>query len=135
VKPSVAYLKEYLSKHQIDTIITTGPPHSLHLIGKALKQANPHLQWIADFRDPWTTIGYHSALKLTASSQAKHKALEKEVLDLADQLIVTSFQTKDEFETKTKTPVDVITNGFEDTSIYVELSENFTVSHIGSLLK
>ena len=134
VKPSVAYLKEYLSKHQIDTIITTGPPHSLHLIGKALKQANPHLQWIADFRDPWTTIGYHSALKLTTSSQAKHKALEKEVLDLADQLIVTSFQTKDEFETKTKTPVEVITNGFEDTSMYVELSENFTVSHIGSLL-
>lgn len=134
VKPSVDYLKEYVSNNQIDTIITTGPPHSMHLIGKALKQANPNLQWIADFRDPWTTIGYHSALKLTVSSQVKHKALEKEVLDSADQLIVTSSQTKGEFETKTKTPVEVITNGFEDTPMYVELSENFTVSHVGSLL-
>jgi len=37
VKPSVKFLKHYLQDHQIDTIITTGPPHSLHLIGLQLK--------------------------------------------------------------------------------------------------
>ena len=38
VKPSVNYLKKYLLENNIDTIITTGPPHSLHLIGLQLKK-------------------------------------------------------------------------------------------------
>ncbi|MBZ9652947.1 glycosyltransferase family protein [Psychroflexus montanilacus] len=134
VKPSVTYLKDYILKHEIETIITTGPPHSLHLIGLGLKKDNPQLQWIADFRDPWTTIGYHSELKLTKTSKLKHLALEKEVLDSADQLITTSFKTKEEFQQKTKTPIEVITNGFGELSVDAELSENFTISHIGSLL-
>ena len=36
VRPSVKYLSEYLTEHPIDTIITTAPPHSLHLIGLRL---------------------------------------------------------------------------------------------------
>ncbi len=134
VKPSVSFLKDYLHHHQIQTIITTGPPHSVHLIGQRLKGYLPELQWIADFRDPWTTIGYHKALKLTKNSEKKHLALEADVLTAADQLITTSFQTKVEFQQKTTTPVEVITNGYEVTDVETELSENFTVSHIGSLL-
>lgn len=134
VKPSVSFLKDYIQNHDIKTIITTGPPHSLHLIGKGLKEAYPELYWIADFRDPWTTIGYHSALKLTGKSKQKHLALENEVLNSADQLITTSFQTKTEFEKKTKTPIEVITNGYGEIPVDPELSENFTVAHIGSLL-
>ncbi|MBZ9788100.1 glycosyl transferase family 1 [Psychroflexus sp. CAK57W] len=134
VKPSISFLKDYIQNHEIETIITTGPPHSLHLIGSGLKEIYPELQWIADFRDPWTTIGYHSALKLTEKSKQKHLSLENYVLNSADQLVVTSFQTKAEFEQKTKTPIEVITNGYEEISVDAELSENFTVSHIGSLL-
>src|SRR5690606_14662454 len=33
VKPSVLFLSDYIIKNSIETIITTGPPHSLHLIG------------------------------------------------------------------------------------------------------
>ena len=62
VKPSVVYLTNYLVKNNIDSIITTGPPHSIHLIGIHLKELLG-IQWIADFRDPWTTIGYHKQLK------------------------------------------------------------------------
>lgn len=134
VKPSISFLKEYLKNQDIDTIITTGPPHSLHLIGKGLKEIYPQLQWIADFRDPWTTIGYHSSLKLTEKSKQKHLELEHDVLNSADQIIVTSFQTQDEFVQKTDRPVEVITNGYEEISVDSELSENFTISHIGSLL-
>ncbi len=90
VKPSVEFLSEYIQKKQINTIITTGPPHSLHLIGLQLKE-RLGVKWVADFRDPWTTIGYHKQLRLTKSSKAKHKALEKQVLTTADQIIVTSF--------------------------------------------
>ena len=55
VKPSVAYLEKYILENDIDTIITSGPPHSLHLIGLELKQ-KLNVKWFADFRDPWTII-------------------------------------------------------------------------------
>ena len=64
INPSVRYLKKYIQDHQIETIITSGPPHSLHLIGLNLQKQLP-IKWIADFRDPWTTIGYHKELKLS----------------------------------------------------------------------
>ena len=83
VKPSVKYLKKYIQENNIDTIVTSGPPHSLHLIGLQLKQ-ELGVTWLADFRDPWTTIGYHKALKLSSYAETKHKALEKEVLTSAE---------------------------------------------------
>ncbi|WP_225035795.1 glycosyltransferase [Winogradskyella sp. SM1960] len=134
IKPSVEFLSNYIKEHHIETIITTGPPHSLHLIGLQLK-ARLGVKWLADFRDPWTTIGYHKDLKLTDSSKAKHVALEQNVLHTADQIIVTSNHTKNEFQTKTKQPISVITNGYDAHNIRVEgKDELFTLSHIGSLL-
>lgn len=135
VKPSVKYLSGYITENNIDTIITTGPPHSLHLIGMQLQEIMG-VKWIADFRDPWTTIGYHKKLKLTQKSATKHKALEKEVLQKANQVIVTSLTTKKEFKTITNQPIEVITNGYDDISFTekVALDKKFTLAHIGSLL-
>ena len=130
----MAFLSEYIQKEHIDIIITTGPPHSLHLIGLQLKQ-KLNVNWLADFRDPWTTIGYHKQLKLTKASQGKHLKLEKEVLQTADQIIVTSENTKHEFQHKTKKPITVITNGYDVFNVpRVEKDTKFTVAHIGSLL-
>jgi glycosyltransferase involved in cell wall biosynthesis len=134
INPSVTYLSSYIKKHKIKTIITTGPPHSLHLIGLDLKE-KLGIKWFADFRDPWTTIGYHKTLKLTTSSEAKHSELEIKVLNTADEIIVTSNHTKNEFQTKTKQPISVITNGYDSHSVSIEeKDELFTLSHIGSLL-
>lgn len=134
VKPSVNYLSDYISQNDIDTIITTGPPHSLHLIGMQLK-VQLNLRWIADFRDPWTTIGYHKKLKLTSSSSQKHKTLEKAVLTTADQIIVTSPTTKTEFKAITDQPIEVITNGYDYEQIATsQLDSKFSLAHIGSLL-
>ncbi|QQU05004.1 glycosyltransferase family 4 protein [Myroides odoratus] len=135
VKPSVAYLKDYLKQHpDIDTIITTGPPHSVHLIGLALKK-KLNVKWFADFRDPWTTIGYHKELKLSDQAKEKHIALEREVLNTADQLIVTSKTTRKEFETKTDKPIAIITNGYDVVHLgKIPLDEKFTLAHIGSFL-
>ncbi|WP_369998184.1 glycosyltransferase family 4 protein [Winogradskyella sp.] len=134
VNPSVSFLSNYIKEHQIETVITTGPPHSLHLIGLQLK-ARFGIKWITDFRDPWTTIGYHKDLKLTKSSIAKHKSLESKVLNTTDHIIVTSNHTKNEFLTKTSQPVTVITNGYDSHSVRVEgKDKKFTLSHIGSLL-
>jgi len=134
VKPSIEFLTPLIEKEGIDTIITTGPPHSLHLIGLELKSLFP-LKWIADFRDPWTTIGYHEQLKLTAKSQKRHKELEQKVLQAAHAIIVTSFNTKKEFELKTKQPIHVITNGYDKVlNVKTEKDKNFSIAHIGSLL-
>lgn len=119
------------------TLITTGPPHSVHLIGLLIKkhESLSHIQWIADFRDPWTTIGYHKSLKLTKSSAAEHLRLEKKVLNTADQIITTSPSTKAEFESKTNKLVTVITNGFDlKTNATPQPPGKFTMSHIGTLL-
>ncbi|MEZ4792335.1 MAG: glycosyltransferase [Gelidibacter sp.] len=134
VNPSVAYLSEYIKKENIQTIITTGPPHSLHLIGLQLKEVLG-VKWLADFRDPWTTIGYHKQLKLTKLSAQKHQRMEKEVLETADCIIVTSENTKKEFEAKTNQPIVVITNGYDVQHLPITTKDDkFTLSHIGSLL-
>jgi len=134
IKPSVKFLAYYIEKNNIDTIITTGPPHSVHLIGLHLKKTKK-VTWLADFRDPWTTIGYHQKLKLTSWAKKKHLKLEKLVLKQADRLIVTSWGTQNEFKTKTNTAINVITNGFEAQKLPTTCLDNyFTLSHIGSLL-
>lgn len=134
VKPSVKFLSELIQNENIKDVITTGPPHSLHLIGVALKKKYPKIQWITDFRDPWTSIGYHKKLKLTNTSRRKHQALEHEVLNNCDKIVVTSQTTQKEFEKLTKTPTQVITNGYDGDPASVDLDEAFTLSHIGSLL-
>jgi len=134
VKPSVSFLLDYIKKEGIETIITTGPPHSVHLIGLQIKQ-KLGVKWLADFRDPWTTIGYHKQLRLTSASKAKHKSLEKEVLNASDQIIVTSFVTKKEFQGFTNKSIEVITNGYDDeATVEFQMDTKFTLSHIGSLL-
>ena len=134
VRPSVKFLFDVLQKEQIDTVITTGPPHSVHLIGYHLKEFK-NVKWIADFRDPWTSIGYHKKLKLTRMAQNRHKELEQLVLTKADKVVVTSETTKKEFRTITRKPVKVITNGFDNiVANRVVLDEKFTISHIGSML-
>ncbi|HLF53130.1 glycosyltransferase family 4 protein [Flavobacterium sp.] len=134
VKPSVSYLEKYIQEHQIDTVITSGPPHSLHLIGLELKQ-KLNITWFADFRDPWTTIGYHKALKLSTSASKKHKNLEHQVLNSADIILVTSNTTKKEFEALTSKPIEVITNGFDiEKTGRQTLDEKFSMAHIGSFL-
>ena len=134
VKPSIAFLSDYISKHNIDAVITTGPPHSVHLIGLGLKD-QLDITWLADFRDPWTTIGYHKKLKLSKASQRKHKTLEAKVLQTTDHVIVTSYITQTDFKKITDKPVTVITNGYDHEAVEPQpLDTKFTLSHIGSLL-
>lgn len=139
VKPSIRFLKKYLQEHQIDTIVTTGPPHSMHLIGLGLKKEFPQIKWIADFRDPWTEISYYKHLKLTKNSDAKHRKLEKEVFENADLTLATSFTDAENFAAKGANAF-CITNGYE-TSSNTDLSQktiertknSFSLSYIGVL--
>ncbi|HCQ11908.1 glycosyltransferase family 4 protein [Flavobacterium sp.] len=134
IKPSVKYLKKYIQENDIDTIVTSGPPHSLHLIGLKLKE-DLNVKWFADFRDPWTTIGYHKELKLSSYASKIHKELESKVLNAADTIIVTSKTTKTEFKALTSKPIEVITNGYDVEKVEKKpLDSKFSLAHIGSFL-
>lgn len=83
-------LKEALrliSAEGIETIITTGTPHSTHLIGLKIKQKFPKMHWFADFRDPWTDIFYNDLLMQTALAKKLNAQKEKAVLEQADSIL------------------------------------------------
>ena len=113
VRPSVRFLKKYLAEHPVDAVVTTGPPHSVHLIGLGLKKALG-LRWIADFRDPWTEMFYYKHLGLGPAADRRHHQLEQAVLDGADAVISVSPPVAADFRAKTQTPVVLITNGFDE---------------------
>ena len=135
VKPSIKYLKKYLQENHFDAFVTTGPPHSLHLIGLGLKKEFPNLKWIADFRDPWTEISYYKHLKLTKSSDKKHRNLEEQVFKTADITLATSFTDAESFR-KSGANAVCITNGYDEVEAKVEgkvETEKFILSYVGVL--
>jgi len=136
VKPSIKFLEQYLKENKIDVLVTSGPPHSLHMIGLGLKKKLPNLKWIADFRDPWTEISYYKHLKLTKSSDRKHRQLESAVFKNADITLATSYTDAENFR-KAGANAVCITNGFDesDASATHEKSQEkaFTLSYIGVL--
>jgi glycosyltransferase involved in cell wall biosynthesis len=138
IRPSVKYLYKYLARHPVDAIITTGPPHSMHLIGHKL-HIKTHIPWIADFRDPWTEVFYFKHLKLTGPARRKHLKLEQKVIDDASSLIVVSEKMKSDFAKRTSTPIKVITNGydpgdFKGASGISRDNTCFTIVHTGILV-
>ena len=131
IQPSVNFLSNYLENNHIDAIITTGPPHSMHLIGLELKK-KLGIKWISDFRDPWTEIDYFQQLPLTKKATKKHQDLEQEVLIKSDMVVVVGETMKDKFLKHTKR-IEVLTNGFdtiEDLSTQ-KLDEKFSITHVG----
>ncbi|MDD4970929.1 MAG: glycosyltransferase [Paludibacter sp.] len=136
IKPSVNFLTEYLQKNPVDALITTGPPHSMHMIGLGLKRNIPALHWVADFRDPWTNIDFYKDLNLTGISDKIHHRLEAKIVSSADQVVVVSNDMKQEYELLKPKKIDVISNGFDEEDGVKEnaqLDEKFTISHIGTL--
>jgi len=138
IKPSVSYLSDYLKENRIDAIISTGPPHSMHLIALGLKHKF-NMPWIADFRDPWTQIDFYSQLKLSSYADNKHKQLENQVLTTADKVVTISPTCGTDLEKLGNRKVDVITNGFDtDDFLFnsdLSLLDGFLIHHIGALNK
>ena len=137
VKPSVRYLKSYLKEHPVDAIISTGPPHSMHLIAMKLKE-ELGIPWIADFRDPWTEIDYYDDLHLTRWADRKHHRLEREVLEKADKVVTVAPDGAKRLGRLGNRNVRTIYNGFDrddDAQTPVSISDTFTLTYLGVLSK
>ena len=113
VRPSVRFLKKYLKEHPVDVIVTTGPPHSMHLIGRRLHAALG-TPWIADFRDPWTKMYYLKHLGMTKHTWRRLERMEQAVLDECSSVLAVTPAVQADFRARTATPVAMITNGFDD---------------------
>jgi len=136
VNSSVKFLQEYLNSNKVNVIISTGPPHSMHLIAQKLHKKNK-LKWIADFRDPWTDLYYNKDFNERSFAKKKNKILEKSVLKNADCVLTVSESLKKQFSINASR-VEVITNGFDKEIRSAEdtvLDEMFTISYIGLLPK
>jgi len=137
IKPSVKYLIKYLKNNHVDAIVSTGPPHSMHLIALGIKK-KLDIPWLADFRDPWTGIDFYHQLKLSFLADFRHKQLEKRVLANADVVTTVSKNWSSDLEKIYPRKIELVTNGFDpaDFNFKVEkLDTKFTITHIGSLNK
>lgn len=95
-----------------DLVITSGPPHSVHLAGDYLKQKH-QLKWIMDYRDPWMEVFYYDLFYKTNWIKAKEERLEKDLMNKADLILTVGENLKKILQQKTKTPVDFVYNGFD----------------------
>lgn len=138
IRPSVRFLKKYLKEHPVDLIVSTGPPQSMHIIGMKLSRATG-IPWVADFRDPWTKIFYFKHLSMTRLTERWHRRMEKKVLDNAAAVVAVSPLVQQEFQQMTQTPVELITNGYDECDFAAERfveadggpDKDFTITHTG----
>lgn len=140
IGPSVKYLSKLIEGgERFDAVISTGPPHSMHLIAREIHKVF-NIPWIADFRDPWTRIFYFKHLGLSAKSLRKHKELERSVIAEADRVTVVSSQMKTEFSQGDfetfRDKVEIIPNGydpedFDSVKKAPDAEGKFVVAHTG----
>ncbi len=136
VRPTTKFLSKYLQAHPVDLIVSTGPPHSVHLIAKALKRKHK-TAWIADFRDPWTGIYYFDKLMLTCITKRIHHRLERSVLNNADHIVVVGNTMKHDFQQITVRPITVITNGYDQEDfekVSLQRPDKFRMAYTGMFL-
>ena len=114
---------ELIRQFNIDTVVTTSPPHSTQLIGLQLKQTF-NIKWIADLRDPWTDIYYYNQFKHTAMARHIDNQYERKVVENADLLVTVSEDVKRIFASKSTLPIAaktvVIPNGFDQDDFMIK---------------
>lgn len=134
VKPSVEFLADFIRENKIKTVITTGPPHSVHLIGLRLKKKLPGIKWIADFRDPWSQWGLLDSLKVGSLARSIHRHLEAKVFSQADVLVtITPFYVW-QFKTLAQRKVTLLTNGYDEDDfkdVVIRSTDKFLIRHVG----
>ncbi|MEA1874165.1 MAG: glycosyl transferase family 1 [Bacteroidota bacterium] len=135
IKPSVRYLKKYLTEHPVDAILTDGPPHTNTVIGCKLSQATG-IPWLADFQDPWTQVDYYSMLKIGKRADKKHHALEQECFQTAKKITIASPTWAKDIVSIGADNVDPIFWGYDDDD-FPEITppddKTFSIVHAGQL--
>ena len=142
IKFALKEAKKILDTENIDTVITTSPPHSAQLIGLELKRFyKDRVRWIADLRDPWTDIYYYNEFHHLYFAKKRDLQYESDVLSKADFVVTVSNELKELFKTKTsgKKNIYVIPNGYDEEDFKDSFTEekssgkSFIISYTGTL--
>ena len=127
--------KYVIKKEKPDIIFSTSPPPTTNLIARKLAKWSK-LNWVADFRDPWTNIYYYEKLNISGISKKLNKNLEKKVLRDANKIITVSENFFPDSNINNKS--FQIENGFDlDDFQYIEppqsKNKKYTIRYIGTL--
>ncbi len=125
--------KKLHKKLNFDAVVTTGPPHSSHIIGYKLKKCIG-IPWLADMRDPWVNNFFNAALPRTKFAKQIEQKFENKIIKNADFVTVVSPGLKEEFEDRNNN-IGVVYNGFDQEDIpEIEnyQSKRFSLSYIGN---
>lgn len=98
-KSAIKKAREIIVNENIEVVVTTGPPHSTHLIGLQLRK-ELSFKWVADFRDPWSELYYNKDLLRTKWATNKDNNLERKVLENADMILTIGFKLKEKLQNK-----------------------------------
>jgi glycosyltransferase involved in cell wall biosynthesis len=137
VRKAVTIINEY----QIRTVITAGPPHSTHFIGKTLKE-RLGIRWIADFHDLWTDVIYYNMLYHLPFIKRKDLQLERLILESADTIITVGEKYKQKLLQKsnqlTSGKINVLRIGYDEhifnNAVRLDSpATSFTITYTGSI--
>jgi len=125
-----------IREHEIDVVVTTSPPPSVHLIGAAAK-AVTGVRWVADLRDSIAAHPHRHADNPAALLKEKgREAVARTVARRADAIVAVSDPIADEVRALAPAgPVVTIANGcdFEDfEGLEYRPAERFRITHTGS---
>ena len=123
-------------KEQIDVVLTTSPPNSIHLVGAAVKKATG-ARWVADLRDSLVAHPHRRAESMAVRAKQKvDVGVARLVARSADAITCVSEAIAEEargFSPKGK--VVTISNGcdFDDfAGLEYTPGERFRITHTGS---
>jgi len=132
---AVARGRRLLGSGRFDAIVTSGAPHSVHLIGRTLHRSTG-LPWIADLHDPWTDISYYDEFPHTRWARRLDVHFEHTVLSEASAVTTVSPSWAELFATKAENRYSVVENGF-DAEAFADVSpppaDDFVLAHVGKL--
>ena len=130
IKPAIRLVKKRLAEQSTNWLITTGPPHSMHLVGYAFRKTN-QLQWLADFRDPWSQFFVNYELPMMSRIRNRHKRMEQQVVSAADYVMTTSPSLTAIYKQYNPSAVTIF-NGYEKL-LDGNFAQKFTMTYAGVL--
>tara|TARA_B100001758_G_scaffold154178_1_gene132840 strand:- start:12 stop:1196 length:1185 start_codon:yes stop_codon:yes gene_type:complete len=130
----IQFLTKFIDENNINTIISSSPPHSIHKIVLKLKKTRK-FKWILDFRDPYLNWDILLSMNPTFISKWIHSSFQKHFLKSSDYVIVTNSNLKKEFsKVINKEKIELIHNGSNiNPSSYQ--TKKFIISYFGLINK
>ncbi len=136
--PAVKKANQYLKNNKVDVIVSNGPPHISHLIGKKLSKKF-NIPLVPVFIDPWVDISYYKGQKRNKLTLAMDNNLEKSVMKQSSRIVVVTKTLKEYFVKKYSFIKDityVLHWGYnEDDFLKIEIgnSDEKIVLHAGNI--